>query len=264
MWNTGAAIGPDATEIRDFYESAYAPTADDARYGRWRAMSAVTKADHIVDLARAIGLGTPDAVCEVGCGDGSVLAELGRRGFGRTRAGFEISSAAVEIAAQRAEITEANVFDGERLPVPDARFDLAFATHVLEHLADPAPLARELMRVARAVVIEVPLEHNLAARRPAARAASAAVGHIQRFDRERARRLVTDAGWRVRGEIIDPLGVEVHLFDRHTPSAKAKGAAKWAARRLLTVRPGIGTRLFTVHYAIAATPATGGAPARRG
>lgn len=254
MERSRASTPLGGADIRDFYESGYAPTADDAKYGRWRAMSAVAKADHVMKLASAMGLGAPDAVVEVGCGDGSVLAELGRRGFGRTRTGFEISGAAVEMAAARPEIADARVFDGDRLPVSDGRFDLAFATHVLEHVPEPRPLLREMMRVAGAVVVEVPLERNLSARRPAARAASAAAGHLQRFDRDEIRALVTDAGWRVRGEIVDPLGLEVHLFDRATPAARAEGVAKWALRRLLTVRPGIGTRLFTVHYAVAATP----------
>ena len=49
----------------------------------------------------------PGVVAEVGCGDGAVLGELGRRGFGTTRVGFEIAASAVGIAAERPEIDEA-------------------------------------------------------------------------------------------------------------------------------------------------------------
>jgi SAM-dependent methyltransferase len=244
-------------EIPRFYEDAYAPSADDERHGRRRALSAVAKADHIVTLAGAIGRGAPTAVAEVGCGDGSVLSELGRRGFGTRRIGFEISAAATKIAAQRSEITEAVEFDGARVPAGDGEYDLAFATHVLEHVPEPAPLLREMMRVARVVVVEVPLERNLSARRPAARAASAAAGHIQRFARADVRRLVTDAGWHVRGEIVDPLGLPVHLFDRRTHAARAKGCAKWAVRRALAAWPSLGTQTVTMHYAVIATPEPG-------
>jgi SAM-dependent methyltransferase len=246
-----------AADLHDFYEQAYTADPDAERHGRWRGMSAVAKADHIVELASAIGLRSPGVVAEIGCGDGSVLAELGRRGFGGRRVGFELSEAAVDMAATRSEIDEATAFDGERVPAPDRAYDLAFATHVLEHVPSPASLLREMMRVARAVVVEVPLERNLSARRPAARAASQAAGHLQRFDRAAVRRLVADAGWDVRADLVDPLGLEVHLFERHTAAARAKGIAKWAIRRVLTVRPEIGTRLFTVHYALVATPAAG-------
>jgi SAM-dependent methyltransferase len=245
-------LGP--AEIPEFYENAYAPSADAERHGRWRALSAVAKADHVVALAQRIGAGVPDVVAEVGCGDGSVLAELGRRGFGRRRVGFEVSAAAVGIAAGRPEIDEAAVFDGAALPAADGAYDLAFASHVVEHVPEPAPLVREMMRVARAVVIEVPLERNVSARRPAARAASEAAGHIQHFARADVRRLVTDAGWRVHAELVDPLGREVHLFDRRTPAARAKGLAKWGVRRALAAVPAVGTRAVTMHYALIATP----------
>jgi SAM-dependent methyltransferase len=245
---------PDEDGLRDFYDRAYAPTDDTAAHGRWRELSAVGKADHVQRLAGRVGLAAPAIVLEVGCGSGAVIAELGRRGFGAQRIGLDFSEAAVGIAAQRPELTRADVFDGAHLPLGDGSVDLAFASHLLEHVPDPAPLVAEMTRVARAVIIEVPLEDNLAARRPAARAASAQIGHVQRFDRASVRGLVTSAGWRVRAEIVDPLPLAVHLFGHSAPGERIAGAAKWAARRTLTLAPGLGERLFTVHYALVATP----------
>ena len=98
---------------------------------------------------------------------------------------------------------------------------------------------------------------NLSARRPAARAASEAAGHIQHFDRTAVRGLITGAGWQVRGEILDPLGRAVHLFDRRSLAARAKGTGKWAVRRAAAAVPPVGTRIFTLHYAAIATPAQG-------
>ena len=96
-----------AADIPAFYRDAYAPSADAERYGRWRALSAIAKADHIVELATAVGMRSPGAVADVGCGDGGVLSGLGRRGFGARRVGFEIAAAAVDMAAGRSEIVEA-------------------------------------------------------------------------------------------------------------------------------------------------------------
>jgi SAM-dependent methyltransferase len=251
-------VTPCDADIAAFYRDAYAPSAEAELYGRWRALSAIAKADHIVELATAAGIGSPSVVADVGCGDGGVLSELGRRGFGEYRVGFEIAAAAVDMAARRPEIARASAFDGAHLPAPDGAYDLAYASHVLEHVTSPAPFLREMMRVARAVVVEVPLEQNLAARRPAARRASAAAGHVQRFDRAAIRRLIEGAGWEVRGEIVDPLALEVHLFGREALGARAKGAGKWAARRALAIFPSLGTRIFTMHYAVSATPRTGG------
>jgi SAM-dependent methyltransferase len=242
-------------ELQDFYEDCYTPGVDGEHYRRWRELGAEGKADHVVDLFAGAGLPAPATVAEVGCGDGAVLAQLARRGVGDTHVGYEISASGVALAADRPEIDAAHVFDGAHLPVPDGAYDLVFATHVLEHVPDPAPLAAELLRVGRAVVIEVPLEANASARRPAARAASEGVGHLHRFDRRAVRALVTGAGGRVRGELADPLPRAVHVFGAETAAARAKGTAKWAVRAGLAALPGVGERLFTLHYAVIATPA---------
>jgi SAM-dependent methyltransferase len=41
------------------------------------------------------------------------------------------------------------VATAERLPFPDARFDLVFSDNVLEHLDEPVPVFREVFRVLR-------------------------------------------------------------------------------------------------------------------
>lgn len=46
--------------------------------------------------------------------------------------------------------------DAVAMPFPDGSFDYAIASHVAEHVEDPAALCRELMRVARAGYIETP------------------------------------------------------------------------------------------------------------
>ncbi|HEY4094243.1 MAG TPA: class I SAM-dependent methyltransferase [Baekduia sp.] len=244
----------EADELQEFYEQCYTPGVDGEKYRRWRHLGAVGKADHVVDLVARAGLAAPRTIAEVGCGDGAVLSELGVRGFGERRVGYEISASGVKLTAEREEVAEAHVFDGEHLPVADGAYDLVFATHVLEHVPDPVPLTRELLRVGRAVIIEVPLEANISARRPAARAASEGVGHLHRFDRRAIRRLVTDAGWTVRAELVDPLPREVHLFDATDGTARAKGYAKWALRAAAAGVPAVGERLVTLHYAVVATP----------
>jgi SAM-dependent methyltransferase len=241
-------------QLQEFYEQCYTPGADGDKYRRWRELGAEGKADHVVDLVARAGLPAPRTVCEVGCGDGAVLGVLGRRGFGGERVGYEISASGVKLAAQRPEVDAAHVFDGERLPAADDAYDLVFATHVLEHVPDPAPLTRELLRAGRAVVVEVPLEANLSARRPAARAASEGVGHLHRFHRRAIRTLVADAGGSVVAELVDPLPRAVHVFGAESAKARAKGSLKWALRAGAAAVPALGERLITLHYAVLALP----------
>jgi SAM-dependent methyltransferase len=242
------------TDLRDFYERSYRADTDSERYGRWRQLGAVTKADHVVHLARTIGLEAPTTVAEIGCGDGAVLDELGARAFGLTRVGYELSAAATALAAERSGVTEAHLFDGRRVPVADRAYDLVFASHVLEHVSSPADLLEEMARIGQGVIVEVPLEANLSARRPSARAASQAAGHIRRFSRREVRALVHEAGLELRAELSDPLPLAVHMFERVSAAARLKGYAKWAARSAIARIPAGGERLITLHYAVAATP----------
>jgi SAM-dependent methyltransferase len=239
-------------QLREFYEQCYEPRPGGD--GRWRELGALTKAEHIVRLLGRAGIADPETVLDVGCGDGAVLAELARRGVGRTRVGLDISSSAVRLAASRPELAAAHVFDGERIELEDGAYDLAFATHVLEHVPAPERLLAELLRVARVAIVEVPLESNLSARRPHARQLSHAAGHLHRFSRGDIRRLLSDAGWVPRQEIVDPLPRAVHTFGADTPAATAKGSVKWALRASVSVLPVLGERLITLHYAVLATP----------
>jgi SAM-dependent methyltransferase len=255
---------PESATLAGFYDDAYSQPDPEkaAMYSRWRALGAQGKADRVIELCARAGV-APTSTLDVGCGDGALLSELHRRGFGGRLAGAEISAAAVELAAQRAGIESVARFDGRRLPVEDCVYELGILSHVLEHVEGPAALLREVARVCATVVVEVPLEANLSAARAGKREHAAGIGHLQRLDRRRARELVAAAGLRVACELTDPLPARVHLFFAASAPARAAALAKWALRAGLhrLARP-LALRLFTVHYAcLCAAPS---APARRG
>jgi SAM-dependent methyltransferase len=250
----------DPAELVRFYDAAY--TEQDpalaALYARWRALGAVGKADHVLELCARAGVGAgghPFKTLEVGCGDGALLSELHRRNFGGRLAGVEITQAAVDIARERSEIDSVELYDGLRLEVPDGTYELGILSHVLEHVPDPAELLREVARACRAVLVEVPLEANLSARRSSKREHAEEVGHLQRLSRARARLIVVRAGLRIACELEDPLPLAVHRFFAATPSARGLATAKWAVRAgLHRLAPSSARRLFTVHYACLCLP----------
>jgi SAM-dependent methyltransferase len=238
-------------DLARFYERAYTPEDPEraALYGRWRALGAAGKADHVVELCARAGL-APARTLEIGCGDGALLCELHGRGFGGRLAGVEIAPAAVEIARSRPEIEAVDLYDGERLVCPEESYELGILSHVLEHVREPAALLAEAGRACRAVVVEVPLEANVSARRAFKREHAAEVGHLQRLDRASARAIVARAGMSIAGELEDPLGRSTATFFAPSAHARARASAKWALRSgLHRLWPGAGRRLFTVHYA---------------
>lgn len=240
----------DSAALMRFYDDAYTRGGEKgALYARWRALGAVGKADHVIALCARVGL-TPANTLDVGCGDGALLSELHRRGFGGALAGVEIAQAAVDIARARPETHSVERYDGVRLPMDGGAYELGVLSHVLEHVEDPAGLLAEVGRVCRAVVAEVPLEANLSARRAAKRAHAAEVGHLQRLDRSAARALVARAGLVAVGELEDPLPLAAQRFFAAGPRARALATGKWAVRAgTHRLAPALARRLFTVHYA---------------
>jgi SAM-dependent methyltransferase len=246
----------DSAGLVSFYEDAYTRSPEDAAfYARWRALGAVGKADHVIALcARARAGGRMDAppsnTLEVGCGDGALLCELRRRGFGGALSGVEITEAAVAIARGREQIDAVELYDGLHLPAVDGEYDLGILSHVLEHVPDPTALLKEVARACRAVLVEVPLEANWSARRAVKREHAAEVGHLQRLDREAVREIVAGAGLTIAAELEDPLPLAAHRFFAGGGRARVMATGKWALR-LATHRlaPPLARRAFTLHYA---------------
>jgi SAM-dependent methyltransferase len=248
----------DSTDLVRFYDDAYSKDPSQALlYARWRALGAIGKAGHVLDLCARVDI-QPASTLEVGCGDGALLCELHNRGFGGRLAGVEITQAAVSIARTRTQIESVELYDGSHLEVADGTYDLAILSHVLEHVPDPPALLAEVARASRAVLIEVPLEENISAKRAIKRDHAEEVGHLQRLSRSAARQIVARAGLSILCEVEDPLPLEVHRFFATGRPARSMATLKWAVRGSLHgLSPALARRLFTVHWACLCVPPAG-------
>lgn len=249
----GPLRGRLISEQREFYEAGYTqPDAAEAlRLGRWRELGARSKAAHVRALCERTKL-RPRTVVEIGCGDGALLAAL--RGLAPVFDGFELSAPAAELARRALpDARRIEPFDGAEVPAEDDAYDLAILSHVLEHVTVPGPLLAEAARVAHEVIVEVPLEANRSAARPAKREEAERIGHLHAFSRADVRELVAAAGLERQAELTDPLPYAHHAFFASGPAARARARLKWAVRAAAHgVAPETSQTLFTVHYAVLA------------
>ena len=189
---------------------------------------------------------------EIGCGDGALLAAL--RGLAPVFDGFELSAPAAALARRALpDARRIEAFDGAEVPAQDGEYDLAILSHVLEHVPVPGPLLAEAARVAHEVLIEVPLEDNRSAARPAKREEAASIGHLHFFSRAAVRELVACRRARDPGRADGPAAAGPPRVLRAGARARAAASAKWALRAgLHRVAPRTAETLFTVHYAVLA------------
>lgn len=140
--------------VIDAYNEFY--TGNDVE---WRMLGAKSKAENLTEVCRGI---EHKKVLEVGAGDGSILHYLNEWNFAEELYALEIAESGVSVIKNRNlnRLKEVKSFDGYRIPYEDDTFDLVILAHVLEHVEHERVLIRELKRVAKHIVIEVPLDYR--------------------------------------------------------------------------------------------------------
>ncbi len=126
---------------------------------QWRMVGAEGKAGHVIDLCARNGL-VPANLLDVGAGDGAILMWLGKKSFCKTMHAVEISQSGVRVILDQRipGLVSCQAFDGYTLPFRNDSFDLAILSHVLEHVEYERALVREVSRVSKYQVIEIPMD----------------------------------------------------------------------------------------------------------
>ena len=181
--------------VSESLQSAY-----DAQYSdsitEWRELCAKYKAENILAVCGKMKFGK---VLECGAGEGAILGFLDRSAAFSELSAAEISESGLRQIEKRQlpRLKEARKFDGYRLPWPDQHFDLAYCSHVIEHVEHPRLLLRELKRVSGFQVFEIPLDYSIGVDEKLALFLS--YGHINVFTPSTFRFLLKSEGF----EIVD-------------------------------------------------------------
>ncbi len=145
-------------------------------------------------------------VLDVGCGAGSVAKAVKRERPDLDVFGCDLSQSALAIAESSNGLVDFRLATAERLPFGDAEFDFVWIFDVLEHVADPEVVLREVARVLKpggGFHIVLPLEgqpHTLYRLLDCGTRWTAKVrhgGHIQIFSADRFRAMAAECGLRV-------------------------------------------------------------------
>ncbi len=222
------------------------------------------------DLARVHG-----SCLDVGCGAGNMAKAIKRGRPDLEVHGIDLSRSAIDTARRDPQGVRFQVAPADRLPFPDSSIDAVTMFDVLEHVADPDQVLREVRRVLKPsglFHLVLPLESQprtiyAALTRHGWQAKRRHCGHIQLFDERRYRAMAEAAGLPVRRvrwsfhplfALIDvayfcyrdlraPVehSVEDHLARRRDPLAPILHLAKnlissigWYESRLLKDFPG--------------------------
>jgi len=215
---------------------------------RWRELGARDKAENVIALWARTRESAAPRVIDIGCGEGALIAELGRRGFGASFTGVEISPSGVEAARRRefARPTSIELYGGERIGAADRAYDLAVLSHVVEHAESPRALLREAARVARYVCVEVPLEYNWRLPRDFT---WNQLGHVNFYDPKLLRQLVQSIGAQVLAERVTCPCREAMVWGREGLRSELRYLAMVG---LLRAWPGLARRLWSFHGSLIA------------
>lgn len=191
---------------------------------QWRLLGAKYKAEHIIELCKGHVF---QKVLELGAGDGSILHYLDQWGFAPELHALEISKSGVAHIQSRQikSLKSVQEFDGYQIPFPDDMFDLVILSHVLEHVEHERILLREIKRVSKFQLIEVPRDYRYGVDGRMKHFLD--YGHINMYTPTSLRFLLKSEGFNVLADLSSLIHPEVTRFNRFINQQKPN---RWFTR----------------------------------
>lgn len=192
------------SELHEKYNNYYQEPISE-----WRELGAKAKANNIISIA---GTTKYTKVLEVGAGDGAILKILNDKNFCTELYALEISESGIEKIKSRKLnlLKQAQLFDGYSTTFADEEFDLAYCSHVIEHVEHPRILLREIKRISKNQIFEVPIDFSFAVDKKINHFLS--YGHINIYTPSLFRFLLKSEGFQILRDLPKMLDNKVNNY----------------------------------------------------
>lgn len=213
--------------LKATYDSLYSDRTEE-----WRRIGAKGKAKNIIEITKNHNFGN---LIEVGAGDGNILLGLSSKNFCRNYTAAEISDSAIEQIKKKAisGLNDIVQFDGYKLPFKDKEFDIAICSHVIEHVEHPRLLLREIKRISKEQVFEIPIDFSLNVDKKVKH--FTAYGHINIYTPSLFRYLLLSEGFNITKGLNKLYSNDVISF--HNKKTSVKFIAHITKRAIWTLFP---------------------------
>lgn len=213
-----------------------------------RSLSSESTLEHIESVA---GRSHWTRLIDVGAGNGSVLAKLDETGLADELYAVEISETGVSSIndLKLKKIKEAKLFDGYKIDFPDKFFDVAICIHVLEHVEHERLFLRELARIAKEVIIEVPLDGGL--RISSSIKVGYKFGHLNYYTVPGFLFLLETAGLLPKQHLVTTSSAD---YERHLYGAVRGTIKSFIRRNILRLLPNLAPWMFSYLLTVRCVP----------
>ena len=143
-----------SANIQATYDEQY-----DDRMTLWREIGGKYKSQNILNIIKGQSF---KKVLDFGAGEGSILKFLNESSLFEELFALELSDSGITKIKKRQlkKLKEVKKFDGYITEYSDNEFDLVYCSHVIEHVEHPRLVLREIKRISKCQVFEIPLDYS--------------------------------------------------------------------------------------------------------
>lgn len=196
---------------------------------RWREIGGKYKAANILKVCKNYEF---EKVLECGAGEGSILKFLDASNVFPELYAIEISDSGVFQILKRnlQKLKDVKKFNGYEIPYADKKFDMVYCSHVIEHVEHPRILLRELKRISKVQVFEIPLDYSFGVDKRVEQLLS--YGHINIYTPSLFKFLLKTEGYEIITELLTHTNKEVIRFNWYYNQSRKKNYLRELALEL--------------------------------